>query len=220
MSRTRWIEYNELVVGQNHPTLSDIDNRPLKDVILFSNGDPDADDFPGFLVTYRNGATDPNGLQVGNVGNGYFSTNDSSFWVKSIGDGTNTGWVKISGSLASALAAIGDGTNVINTGFKGVIEIPFKCNVVAVRLFSSDAAITSGSIVVDIWKTAYASYPPTVGGTITAAAKPTIVAGTKYEDTTLTGWTTLIEAGSILGYKVDSVASFKQILVALTLRKV
>lgn len=220
MSRVRYIKYNELVVGEDHPTLDDVDNRPLKDMLLFSNTDPDADDFPGMLVRYMGAATDPNSVVTGNQGNSYFSTTDGSFWMKSSGDGTNTGWAKVSGSLASALAAIGDGTNVINTGFKGVIEIPFNCDIVFVRLYSSDALITVGSIVIDIWKTDYTNYPPTVGGTITAAAKPTITAGIKYQDSVMTGWTTHINAGEILGFKVDSVASFKQILVSLTLRKV
>lgn len=87
------------------------------------------------------------------------------------------------------------------------------------RLLSSDAAATSGSIVIDIWKDTYANYPPTVADTITASAKPTITTATKSEDATLTGWTTSITAGDVLGFKVDSVTSLKRVTVELTVEE-
>ena len=219
MSRIRWIQYNELVLGENHPTEQDVDNRPLKDILTFSNTDPDADDFPGLIVRYMGGILDPNGTVVANIGNAFFSTVDGSFWMKVTGDGTNTGWTKIAGNLATILVAIGDGTNVITTGFKGVVEVPFAHTIVAARLFSSDSAITVGSIVMDIWRDTYANYPPTVADTITAAAKPTIVTGIKSENISLIGWNVAGNAGDIYGFNVDSVTAFKQILLSLTLRK-
>ena len=76
---------------------------------------------------------------------------------------------------------IGDGLNVITTGVKGFMEIPYACTITAVRLVA-DAV---GSIVVDIWKDSYANFPPTVADTITAAAKPTLASAQKAEDTTL-----------------------------------
>jgi len=88
-----------------------------------------------------------------------------------------------------------------------------------VRLLSSDAAVTSGSIVVDIWKDTYANYPPTVADTITASAKPTITTATKSEDSTLTGWTTSVSAGDVFGFKVDSVTSLKRVTVELTVEE-
>ena len=35
--------------------------------------------------------------------------------------------------------------------------------------------MTSGSIVIDVWKDTYANFPPIVADTITASAKPTLV---------------------------------------------
>lgn len=94
-SRIRWVQYNEKVIGENHPTIDDVDNRPLKDIILFSSGDPSSDDFPGFLVRFVGGLTDPNGSQVGNIGNSYLSLVDGGMWLKiADGNGTNTGWVR------------------------------------------------------------------------------------------------------------------------------
>jgi len=79
----------------------------------------------------------------------------------------------------------------------------------------ADAAVTSGSIVVDIWKDTYANYAPTVADTITASAKPTLASATKSQDTTLTGWTTSLAGGDILGFKVDSAASVLKVLLEL-----
>ena len=84
---------------------------------------------------------------------------------------------------------------MITTGVKGFVEVPFACTITAATLLSTDAAATSGSIVVDIWKDTYANYPPTVADTITASAKPTLSAASKSRDTTLTGWTTAIRGG-------------------------
>src|SRR5580765_5872969 len=85
---------------------------------------------------------------------------------------------------------IDGGGAVITTGVKGFIEVPFACTITAATLLSTDAAVTSGSIVIDIWKDIYANYAPTVADTITASAKPTLASATKSRDTTLTGWTT------------------------------
>jgi hypothetical protein len=105
----------------------------------------------------------------------------------------------------------GGGTAIL-TGVKGDLYIPFACTITAVTMLAD----TSGSIVVDIWKDTYANYPPTVADTITAAAKPTISSAVKSQDTTLTGWTTAIAAGSILRFNVDSVSGISRVTLALT----
>jgi hypothetical protein len=115
---------------------------------------------------------------------------------------------------------IGDGTNVITTGVQaGCVSCPVSGTITKVRLLSSDAAITSGSIVVDVWKDTYANYPPTVADTITAAAKPTITSATKSEDATLTGWTTAVAAGDVFRYNVDSVTAFTMVTIELTIEE-
>lgn len=116
------------------------------------------------------------------------------------------------GGKAALNVVIGDGVN-ISTGVKGFVEIPFACQITAVRL----VADASGSIVVDIWKDSYANFPPTVADTITASAKPTLDSAQKAEDTTLTGWTKSLAAGDWLGFNVDSATTVKQVTLSLTL---
>lgn len=104
---------------------------------------------------------------------------------------------------------------VITTGVKGYLSLPVSGTWKKWRVLSIDGAATAGSIVIDVWKDTYANYPPTVADTITAAAKPTLSAANKNEDTTLTGWTTAFSAGDILGFNVDSVATVTKVALIL-----
>jgi hypothetical protein len=105
--------------------------------------------------------------------------------------------------------------SVITTGIKGVIEIPISGTLVAVRLYSTDPAFTSGSIVLDLWGDTYANFPATIADTITASAKPTLSSAIKSEDTTLTGWTTAVVKGRHLVVTVDSASSVKRVTMVL-----
>jgi hypothetical protein len=138
---------------------------------------------------------------------------------------TGTAWESYSGASAGALVrrgavglVIDGGGAVITTGVKGFIEVPFACTITAVTLLSTDAAVTPGSIVIDIWKDTYANYAPTVADTITASAKPTLTSAIKSRDTTLTGWTTAIAAGDILGFSVSSAAIVTRVALSLTVQ--
>lgn len=110
---------------------------------------------------------------------------------------------------------IDGGGSAITTGVKGYAPVPTAGTIVRAELLADQ----SGSIVVDLWKDTYANYPPTVADTITASDKPTISAATKDEDTTLTGWTTTVAAGDIIGVNVDSAATVERVTVALRIRK-
>lgn len=102
----------------------------------------------------------------------------------------------------------------IATGLKGFLPIDYACTILQWTLLGDQ----SGSIVVDIWKDTYANYPPVVGDSITASAKPTITTATKGQSSTLTGWTTAIAAGDILGFNVDSVTSMQRVTLALKVK--
>lgn len=123
---------------------------------------------------------------------------------------------KIGGETRQISFVIGDGTNVITTGRKAGIQIPFDCVITGWSIFEDTA--TSSSIVVDIWKDSYANFPPVVGDTIAASAKPTLSAATKAENNTLTGWTTAVTAGDFIAPNVDSVTSAKRVVVVLRVR--
>jgi len=106
---------------------------------------------------------------------------------------------------------IDGGGSAITTGVKGDLEIPFACTINQATMLADQ----SGSIVVDIWKDTYANFPPTDADSITASAPPTISAATKSQDSTLTGWTTAIAAGSTLRFNVDSAATITRLTLSL-----
>lgn len=127
---------------------------------------------------------------------------------------------ELSASAGVATRTIGftidGGGATITTGAKGSIQIPIACTITAWTLFSNDDAVTSGSIVIDIWKDTFANYPPTVADTITASAKPTLSSATAATSSTLTGWTTSITAGDFLRFNVDSVTTLTRATLQLT----
>jgi len=106
---------------------------------------------------------------------------------------------------------IDGGGSAITTGQKGHLEIPFACTINQVTVLADQ----SGSIVVDIWKDAYANFPPADADSITASAPPTLSSAQKSQDSTLTGWTTSISAGDILAFNVDSVSTVERVLISL-----
>jgi hypothetical protein len=104
---------------------------------------------------------------------------------------------------------------VIIAGYKGALPIPTACTITGWTVLSIDASpATSGSIVIDVWKDTYANFPPTVGDTITAAAKPTITTATKATGAP-TGWTTAVAADDILAFNVDSCTSLIKVCLQL-----
>lgn len=110
--------------------------------------------------------------------------------------------------------AIDGGGDVITSGtLNAGLYIPFVGTINSVTLLAD----ATGSIVIDILKSSYASYPPT--SSICASAKPTLSSARTFQDTTLTGWTTSISAGDTLLFKVDSASTVKQVTVILKVTK-
>lgn len=106
------------------------------------------------------------------------------------------------------------GTSIV-TGRAGFIVVPWDCTITQMTILSSDPAVTSGSIVVDIWKDSYANYPPTVTDSICGSAKPTLSSAIKNQDSTLTGWSKTLVAGDIIGLNVDSVSAVTRVRLEL-----
>ena len=134
-----------------------------------------------------------------------------------------TGGLEISGTNLQMTAnqrttavqfVIDGGGSAITSGTKGFIEVPFACTITAARLLADQP----GSIVVDVWKDTYANYPPADADSITGAAPLTIASAAKAEDATLTGWTTSVSAGDILGFNVDSASTVTRVSVILVVR--
>lgn len=148
------------------------------------------------------------------IGTLYYSTDDEELFRS---DGTNWDSYAPAGATGTReiIFTVGNGTDVITTGYKGAVRIMYGCTILSATLASIDPSTTSGSIVIDIWKDTHANFPPTNADSITAAAPPTITTDTDSEDTTLTGWTTTITAGDWLGFNVDSVTSMKKVMLVL-----
>jgi hypothetical protein len=117
--------------------------------------------------------------------------------------------------VAELSFVIDGGAATITTGQKGHLRVPFNCTITAARVFADQ----TGSIVVDIWKDTYANFPPTDADSITASAPPTLSSAQRSENTTLTGWTTTINAGDVLAYNVDSVATVQRVTISLQVTK-
>lgn len=106
---------------------------------------------------------------------------------------------------------IDGGGSTITTGVKGYVRVPFACTITK----ATALADASGSIVVDIWKDTYANFPPVDADSITASAPVTISSAQKSQDTTLTGWTTSLAAGDVLGFNVDSATTIAFVEIEL-----
>lgn len=118
----------------------------------------------------------------------------------------------------SITVVFGTGSAVITAGQKTYLSCPYTGTITGARLLSVDPAVTSGSIVIDVWKDTYANYPPTASpDSITASAKPTLSSATKSDDVTLTGWTTSVTAGDVFGFIVDSATTVTQVMLQLTI---
>jgi hypothetical protein len=110
---------------------------------------------------------------------------------------------------------IDGGGTAITTGQKGHIIIPYACTIKEVILLADQA----GSIKIDIWKDTYANFPPDNEDTITGGNEPEISESDKDQDSTLTDWTTSVNAGDILAFNVDSCSTIERCTVSLKVIK-
>jgi len=110
-----------------------------------------------------------------------------------------------------------NGGAVLNTGsaISGGAYVPYACEIEEAILLADQ----SGSVVVDLWVDSYGNYPPTVADTITALAKPTLSSAIKSKDTTLTGWTKALVAGSFILPNIDSVSTITQLKLILVVKR-
>lgn len=102
----------------------------------------------------------------------------------------------------------------ITTGVVGDVELDFAATILRWTLLAD----RSGSIVTDIWKTAYAGFPPTVANTITGGSPPTISSAQNAQSSTLSGWTTAITAGDTIRFNVSSASTVQKVTLALDLQ--
>ncbi len=117
--------------------------------------------------------------------------------------------------IAAIEVIIDGGDSAITTGVKADVEVPFNCTI----LQATALADQTGSIQVDIWKDTYANFPPTDADSITGSNPISISSSNKSQDSTLSGWTTTINAGDILRFNVDSCSTITRCTISLKVRK-
>jgi hypothetical protein len=110
---------------------------------------------------------------------------------------------------------IDGGGAVPSTGTFGCVVVPYDCTITSATLMADQ----SGSAVIDVWKAAFASYPPTIANTITASDLPTLSSAISSQDTTLTGWTTSLNAGDIIFFNLNSVSTLNRVIIALGVKR-
>ena len=119
------------------------------------------------------------------------------------------------GDTVGVVWVMDGGGSALTTGVKGELQVPFACVITGWSILLD----ASGSIVIDVWKDTEANYPPVVGDSITAAAKPTVSGATKASSSTLTGWTTTVAAGDTFRFNIDSVATATRATLTLSARR-
>ena len=147
------------------------------------------------------------------------STDGNASWMGVSGDVTigATGVTSVKSGLKTVQVAVtldGQG-GVISTGLKGFTTIPYSGTITGWQLFADQ----SGSIVIDVWKDVYASFPPTVADTITGSEKPTLSSVQNNQDLTLTTWTTAVATNDILAINVDSASTVTRCTLVIYITK-
>jgi|ERR1043165_9003296 hypothetical protein len=105
---------------------------------------------------------------------------------------------------------------VIPAGLTAYTPIPSDCTLTGWLVFSDDSAVTAGSIVVDVWHSTDAGFPPTIADTITDGTPPTMTAATKASSNDLSAWsTTALAAGDWIATSVISATTVTAVGVQL-----
>ena len=103
----------------------------------------------------------------------------------------------------------GGGANLVADKYQDVVAL-FDGTITGWTLLADQA----GSAVVDIWADTYANFAPTVGDSITAAAKPTLSSASKAQGSP-TGWTTAVTAARIYRFHLDSVSALTKLVLVV-----
>lgn len=98
---------------------------------------------------------------------------------------------------------IGDGVNVITTGEKGIARADMDGTIVASIIYATDAAVTPGDILVDIYAEHPTNHFPPISTDNIMGSSLLELAGSDYsEDTTLAGVTLGVTAGTMFRFAV------------------
>jgi hypothetical protein len=102
--------------------------------------------------------------------------------------------------------------NTVGVGVKGQVTIDVTGTIESWTLVSD----IPGNLVVDVQKTTYQNYPSF--SSITGTEKPTLTNQAKNKDDGLSTWNTILNAGDILRFEVESCDLIKQFMIAMKLK--
>jgi hypothetical protein len=168
----------------------------------------------------------------GNLAGDIILTSGSSFLSDDRGNidlkiGDFSGLVRILSDTATILSAVHNKvtfsanpagiTKVVGASFtapvagsKAYVVAPFAGTIVGWKIIGDP----TGSVVIDVWKRNI--LPPTVGNTITAAAKPTVSSAAFARNAgALTGWTTAVAKDDVFVFNIDSITSMTAVSITL-----
>lgn len=118
--------------------------------------------------------------------------------------------IAVAGSLVGNPAGVGmtfdNGSADIDAGAQVDIHIPYAMRIDVVKMFADQI----GAIVIDIYKNPSAGFSPGPPDSIVAAAPPTIAADNQSSDSTLAGWTTVLDAHDVLRFTVLSASGVRR----------
>lgn len=104
-----------------------------------------------------------------------------------------------------------DGTSV-STGEKGYVRSPFSGTIVGWTVMA-DAV---GSIVIDVWKDIFGSFPPVVMDSIVGAGNKPSLSSAKADTQSPVGWTSVaITAGDVIAFNVESTSGLGRVTLQL-----
>lgn len=185
------------------------------------------------------------GTTTSKINLGYVSPSNKQAYADIRVSGTSEGYIEVEETLITispALLVLGDisgttlygnlsgttdsqkqititfdgGGSAITSGSNTFVQVPYNATITGWNIFSD----VSGSIQIDVWKTDYANYPPTIANTIAGSEKPTLTAQDKNQDLNLTTWTTSVTSGDILYFTVDSASTVTKVVLTINITKI
>lgn len=130
---------------------------------------------------------------------------------------TITTHLSATSKTAVTLSMSGDGA-VISLGYKGYIRVPYSGTITGYVLTGDSA---TGSIKIDIWKAAYADFPPVNANSICNGHEPELVSAQKAVVTDVSNWSTVaVSEGDFIAFNVDSVDINTEVVLSLNINRV
>lgn len=147
----------------------------------------------------------------------FFATDTEQWWVKATdADADWEGPFTFTPPNDAGISIVLDGLgSVFGTGPLLDVPVSFNCIIRRVTLLADGI----GSLVLDIWKAPFASFPPTVADSIVAATKPTLSGAAKYQDSSLVGWSTALLDNDVLRINVDSCSGITRATLTLDVER-